>query len=480
MRPSRILAALFGGLAVLSVAVAACIVLYALSGEEAGRATRLTVAITFGLAALIAAFAFAWWVIHSRLLDPLAALAREIETLTHTDQARAPTLPRGHLLGELPAAVIGLLEARAALRQEIAQAIETATARAQSDKQRLEAILVDLAEGVIVCNLEHRILLYNQAAMRLLGAPEALGLGCNVFDVLAREAVIPALAPLLADPRSAEPVAFSCQALGSGQRLDLRLGLVTEADGTASGYVLSFSGAAAGERAARPSGGRLPPRPEFYDFDLFRAEPARSLSETPLSQLRCVVFDTETTGLRPSEGDELISIGAVRVVNGRVLTGETFERLINPGRYIPQSSIRFHGITQEMVADKPPAAVVLRQFASFVGESVLVAYNAAFDMKFLHLKQAESGITFDQPVLDVLLLGAFLHDHAADQSLDAIAARLGITIKGRHTALGDALATAAVFVALIGPLKARGVETLGQALEVSSRMTELRSMQAEF
>ena len=109
-----------------------------------------------------------------------------------------------------------------------------------------------------------------------------------------------------------------------------------------------------------------------------------------------------------------------------------------------------------------------------------MATAAAFDMTFLRMKQAESGAVFDMPVLDTLLISAFLYPDIQDHDLDAIAARIGVPIVGRHTALGDAMATAAVFTGLIDLLERRGVATLDQLLKSARMAFELRARSRDF
>lgn len=216
-------------------------------------------------------------------------------------------------------------------------------------------------------------------------------------------------------------------------------------------------------------------RPELYDFDLFDL-PEESLAwqDRRLADLAYTVFDTETTGFDPGGGDEIVSVGAVRIVNGRLLRHETFERLVDPGRSVPARSVAVHGITADMLRGQPTMDVVLPVFSRFAEDTVLVGHNVGFDMSFLRLKEAQTGVRFTQPVLDTLLLDAALHPDHEQHSLEAIATRLGVAVVGRHTALGDALMTGEVFVRLLTLLQQRGIQTLGEALAAARATYQAR------
>ncbi len=226
--------------------------------------------------------------------------------------------------------------------------------------------------------------------------------------------------------------------------------------------------AEAGEQLDAAMVVRSESRPEVYDFDLFRAtDQARELADRRLAELAYTVFDTETTGLQPSEGDEIIQIGATRIVAGKLRREDCFEQLVDPQRDIPAAGIAIHGITPEMLRGAPTIDAVLPAFHAFAQDTVLVAHNAAFDMRFLELKRERTGLAFDQPVLDTLLLSAVVHPQQASHRLEAIAERLGVPVLGRHTALGDAMVTAEVFLKLIPLLAERGIHTLGQARDAA-------------
>ncbi|MEH6751824.1 MAG: 3'-5' exonuclease [Paracoccaceae bacterium] len=164
--------------------------------------------------------------------------------------------------------------------------------------------------------------------------------------------------------------------------------------------------------------------------------------------------------------DEVVQIGALRVVNCQQAGGEVLDTLVNPGRPIPARSTAVHGVTDAMVKDAPDMARAARRFHSFARDAVLVAHNAPFDMAFFHRHAPAIGVAFDNPVLDTVLLSAILFGGTEGHTLDEIVQRLEIDLPDevRHTALGDAIATRDVFLRMIPMLEARGLTTFGAVL----------------
>ena len=211
-------------------------------------------------------------------------------------------------------------------------------------------------------------------------------------------------------------------------------------------------------------------RPEFYDFDLFN-QPGQipELDNRRIADLTFTVFDTETTGLNPRGGDEIIAVGAVRIVNSQLLRREIFDQLVDPQRELPWESIKIHGIEPEMLQGKPAIDSVLPRFHNFIADTILVGHNAAFDMRMLQVKEGVSGVRFVNPVLDTMLLSAVVHPAQDDHSMEALAQRLGVRVQGRHSALGDALTTGELFLRLIPLLAKMGIHTLGEARMASQK-----------
>jgi len=204
------------------------------------------------------------------------------------------------------------------------------------------------------------------------------------------------------------------------------------------------------------------PRALVYDLTLLQVPPG--LEDVPLDQLLYTAFDLETTGLDP-EQDAVVALAGVHVLGRRVLRQEVFEALVNPGRPISPAATAVHGLTAEMLRDKPPLEAVLPAFRAFVQDTVLVAHNGAFDLAFLR----RAGL--DQPpLLDTLLLAQPLFPDLKDYRLEALAHRFGVPATGRHTALGDALMTAEVFVRMQPLLFERGLKRLWDVVEACRRL----------
>ncbi|RUR31766.1 3'-5' exonuclease [Vreelandella nanhaiensis] len=205
------------------------------------------------------------------------------------------------------------------------------------------------------------------------------------------------------------------------------------------------------------------PRPEFHDFGIADLpSPDTALANCPLRSLELVIFDTETTGLELRKGDSVISIGACRIVNARLLASDVFDEYVNPHKPISPASTAIHGITDKDVADAPALKPVLKSFREYIGDAVLLAHNAAFDM----LAISQKGVTFDMPILDTLLISRALDEALDGHDLDSLVKRYCLNLPSgmRHTALGDARVTAELWLALLPRLEARGITSLEQLL----------------
>jgi DNA polymerase-3 subunit epsilon len=196
--------------------------------------------------------------------------------------------------------------------------------------------------------------------------------------------------------------------------------------------------------------------------DRWRARVHDALAR-PLATTAFVVVDLETTGGGPEPGG-ITEIGAVRVEGGRLAA--TFTTLVRPGRPIPPFVQRLTGITDDMVAGAPPIAEALPRLLEFLGDAVVVAHNAAFDVA--HLDAAHGAIArrpLGVPAVCTLRLARRLLPELRRRSLDAVASALGVACFDRHRALPDARIAAEIFLVFLERLVARGLARLDELLE---------------
>ncbi len=215
--------------------------------------------------------------------------------------------------------------------------------------------------------------------------------------------------------------------------------------------------------------------------------------------MREIVFDTETTGLDPKTGDRVVEIGCVELMD-HFPTGETYHQYINPQRDMPQEAFNVHGLSAQFLSDKPIFSDIAGAFVEFIGDAVLVAHNASFDINFLNheLSVLDYPTISTDRVIDTLALARRKHP-GGQNSLDALCRRFGIDNSARtlHGALLDSEILAEVYLELIGGhqallnLSEQGGQqvhgdadvTLGQALQRSmplgSRLTDVERSEHE-
>ena len=173
--------------------------------------------------------------------------------------------------------------------------------------------------------------------------------------------------------------------------------------------------------------------------------------------MREIVLDTETTGLDPLNGDRLVEIGCIELVN-RIPSGQTFHAYLNPERNMPAEAFAIHGLSDEFLKDKPQFAAVADALIGFLGDAPLVIHNAGFDIGFLNaeLERAGRPLIGRERLVDTLLLARRKHAGASNR-LDDLCVRYAIdhSHRTKHGALLDAELLAEVYVELIGARQAQ-------------------------
>jgi DNA polymerase III epsilon subunit family exonuclease len=378
-------------------------------------------------------------------------------------------------------------------KKEIAEQIFTAGKEIEKERNLLASIMAELPQGVIICNRNGRILLFNSLAKKTFTqdahskpTEHFIGLGRSIFRLIDKGLLAHAVEEIEECLYNGNKSVGSCfvTRTHTDHQISIETTPVLDQENQMTGFILTFQDESddinqydtthAENNSPGKKKHRAPvitgSRPEFYDFDLFGTDDDnRNLLDTPLDKITYTVFDTETTGLSPDAGDEIISIAAVRIVNSRIVYQDIFEELIDPKRDIPFNSYKIHGINDEMVRGKKSVVEVLPVFKQFASNTVFLGHNIAFDMKMLKVKEKVTNIKFSNPVLDTLLLSAFLHPFHDRHDMENIARRLGINIVGRHTAKGDAIAAAEIFLKLLPVLNRNGILTLKDAVMASKK-----------
>ncbi len=405
---------------------------------------RLTLAL--GLVVLVAGIGWVAWSTWRSEQRHDARQAADIEII-------ATVNPAHRLAGAtaVERAVNVLAERHSTAEERLTEQLAGAHAELTRERDALFAVLAGLDVPVGVVDDSGRILLVNPAARRMLEGRSRIAAGRSIFGVFDAEDLTPLLTRALAGERPSAVVSGTAIRLAriTGPDEPGMVLMIGEPGGAATGPVVGLS-----VDLARPSR-RTVSREEWL--------------ATPLDHIVFTVLDCETTGLHSEAGDLLIALGAVRVDGAAVRADDTFDALVNPGRHIPESSTKFHGISDDLVADAPSAPAVLEDFARYAADSVLVGHHLAFDLGFLTPPATQAGISLEPLSVDTMLLSAVLDpDPDARHGLDGVCARFGVEVIGRHTALGDALATAEVLVRMIPLLRERGIHTLGDARRASA------------
>ncbi len=330
-----------------------------------------------------------------------------------------------------------------------------------SGNRQLAQVIAALPDAVIVATPEGLISAANHRGRLVLGKDRDV-VGTSLFGRLSRQTLTEALR--IAE-RNGGPHATRIETV-DGESVPA---FVASLGGEAGFVLLVRMDSAPAEHKAEIE----------IDLDLHDAPPSASPAETStlLVDLPILVFDTETTGMNP-ESDRIVAIGAVRVHGRRLFRRRTIDFLVQPGRTIPSAASAVHRITDAMVAHAPAITEVWPRVTEAIADLVLVGHHVDFDLAMLKAAADREALPWRQPLaLDTARLAAALDPEERDLDLAAVARRYGVFATGRHTALGDSLVTAEVYIRMLPRLLDLGIVTLGDAIRFAETATAVVSAQ---
>ena len=196
------------------------------------------------------------------------------------------------------------------------------------------------------------------------------------------------------------------------------------------------------------------------------------------------VLDTETTGLNVNEGHRIISIAATKIKNLKI-TNEILDELVNPERQISEPSIKIHNITQEKVQNKPVLKELDEKIYNFLENTVLVGHNLNFDIKFIVSSGPYTTIAHrvkNIVTIDTIYLSAGIYPHFNSYELSFLCKTLKIQTEDqtRHSALGDSVITARLFLHLLEEARKKNINTIGGILHLCQQGKQIQILMKDF
>lgn len=388
---------------------------------------------TFGVAIVL--FWRAW-----RAADRLGRGIEGVRTAVLNLVADSDAAVPRQVMPDMPAEVEAMLGSLALYQDQI-------TRERHAPDRRLLTVLGSLASGVVLVTDQGQVSLLNNTARELLGAERAR-VGTSLFAALSRESVLAAMERA----RKAGRIMESLFERLDGATLQGRIVTLPDDEGA----VIIFPAVELD---------RHRPGVEF-DLQLHDVPPvAEPLHlELRLEDLPAIVVDTETTGL-DALNDRVVSLGAVCAHGTRMFRSRLMDDLVDPGVPIPPASTVVHGITDEMVRDARAFPEVWSDFQRLAQNRVVIGHNIPFDLTILRAECQRHGRPWEDLVfIDTLRLASLLNPTLGRFDLETLAEIYQVDLRGRHTALGDALVAAELFFRMVPRLQMQGFGTLGALL----------------